>query len=54
MTSADLVPAAALKCKAVVYLRPFTRPQVQSNLDSQRRQYELLRSPGAAAFATSR
>ena len=42
MTSADLLPAAVLKRKAVVYVRQSTQAQVQSNLESQRRQYELL------------
>jgi excisionase family DNA binding protein len=42
MTSADLLPAAVLKRKAVVYIRQSTQAQVQSNLESQRRQYELV------------
>ena len=42
MTSADLLPAAVLKRKAVVYVRQSTQAQVQSNLESQRRQYELV------------
>lgn len=42
MTSADLLPAAVLKRKAVVYVRRSTQEQVQSNLESQRRQYELV------------
>src|SRR5467141_4956369 len=42
MTSADLIPAAVLKRKAVVYVRQSTRAQVQTNLESQRRQYELV------------
>src|SRR6476646_6713955 len=42
MTSADLLPAAVLKRKAVVYVRQSTLAQVQSNLESQRRQYELV------------
>lgn len=42
MTSADLLPAAVLKRKAVVYVRQSTQTQVQSNLESQRRQYELV------------
>ena len=42
MTSADLLPAAVLKRKAVVYVRQSTQAQVQSNLGSQRRQYELV------------
>src|SRR6478735_2653634 len=42
MTSVDLLPAAVLKRKAVVYVRQSTLAQVQSNLESQRRQYELV------------
>jgi hypothetical protein len=42
MTSADLLPAAVLRRKAVVYVRQSTPAQVQTNLESQRRQYELV------------
>ena len=42
MTSADLLPASVLKRKAVVYVRQSTQAQVQTNLESQRRQYELV------------
>src|ERR1700687_3848270 len=42
MTSADLLPAAVLKRKAVVYVRQSTQAQVQTNLEGQRRQYELV------------
>jgi DNA invertase Pin-like site-specific DNA recombinase len=42
MTSAELLPAAVLKRKAVVYVRQSTQAQVQSNLEGQRRQYELV------------
>jgi DNA invertase Pin-like site-specific DNA recombinase len=42
MTSADLLPAAVLKRKAVVYVRQSIQAQVQSNLEGQRRQYELV------------
>ena len=42
MTSADLLPIAVLKRKAVVYVRQSTAVQVQTNLESQRRQYELV------------
>src|SRR5437763_15171958 len=42
MTSADLLPAAVLKRKAVVYVRQSTQAQVHSNLKGQRRQYELV------------
>jgi excisionase family DNA binding protein len=42
MASADLLPAAVLKRKAVVYIRQSTQAQVQTNLESRRRQYELV------------
>lgn len=42
MTNADLLSAAVLKRKAVVYVRQSTQAQVQTNLESQRRQYELV------------
>src|SRR5271166_6029612 len=42
MTGADLLPATVLKRKAVVYVRQSTQTQVQTNLESQRRQYELV------------
>jgi DNA invertase Pin-like site-specific DNA recombinase len=42
MTDADLLPPAVLKRKAVVYVRQSTQAQVQMNLESQRRQYELV------------
>jgi len=37
-----LLPATVLQRKAVVYVRQSTPQQVQSNLESQRRQYELV------------
>src|SRR3954451_5436938 len=42
MASADLLPAAVLTRKAVVYIRQSTPAQVQSNLESRRRQYDLV------------
>jgi DNA invertase Pin-like site-specific DNA recombinase len=43
MTTHDaLIPVAVLQRKAVVYVRQSTPQQVQSNLESQRRQYELV------------
>jgi excisionase family DNA binding protein len=50
MTSADLLPAAVLKRKAVVYVRQSTQTQVQSNLESQRRQYELVDAARSRGF----
>lgn len=40
--SAEVLPAALLKRKAVVYVRQSTQTQVQNNLESKRRQYELV------------
>jgi DNA invertase Pin-like site-specific DNA recombinase len=42
MTTHDALPAAVLQRKAVVDVRQSTPQQVQSNLESQRRQYELV------------
>src|SRR6202167_1038075 len=42
MTGADLLPATVLKRKAVVYVRQSTQTQVQTNLESQRLQYDLV------------
>src|ERR1700674_290077 len=42
MTSAELIPAAVLKRKAVVYVRQSTQSQVMTNLESRRRQYDLV------------
>ena len=36
MTSADMIPAAVLKRKAVVYVRQSTQSQVMTNLEGQR------------------
>lgn len=40
--SAELLPAAIVKRKAVIYVRQSTQSQVQTNLESQRRQYDLV------------
>ena len=42
MTSVELIPTQLLKCKAVVYVRQSTQSQVMTNLESQRRQYDLV------------
>src|SRR5207237_3489585 len=42
MTRSDLLPAAVLRRKAVVYVRQSTQQQVQLNTESTRRQYELV------------
>ena len=49
MSRGDVLPAALLQRKAVVYVRQSTAQQIQANLESQRRQYELVekaRYPG--------
>ena len=40
--NAEILPAALLKRKAIVYVRQSTQTQVQTNLESQRRQYDLV------------
>jgi DNA invertase Pin-like site-specific DNA recombinase len=41
-THEALLPATVLRRKAIIYVRQSTMQQVQSNLESQRRQYELV------------
>ena len=51
MTTHDsLLPAAVLQRKAVVYVRQSTPQQVQSNLESQRRQYGLVEAARQRGF----
>jgi excisionase family DNA binding protein len=42
MISAEPIPATILKRKAVVYVRQSTQSQVMNNLESKRRQYDLV------------
>ncbi len=42
MTGVDLIPTQLLKRKAIVYVRQSTQSQVMNNLESQRRQYDLV------------
>jgi hypothetical protein len=42
MTNVDLLPATVLRRKAVVYVRQSTQAQVDTNLESQRRHYDLV------------
>jgi excisionase family DNA binding protein len=42
MATNELLPATVLKRKAVVYVRQSTQAQVQTNLEGQRRQYDLV------------
>ena len=51
MTNSDLLPAAVLRRKAVVYVRQSTQTQVQTNLESQRRQYDLVAEARRRGFA---
>ena len=50
MINADRLPAAVLKRKAVVYVRQSTQAQVQMNLESQRRQYDLVGEAKSLGF----
>ena len=49
--SNDLLPAAVLRRKAVIYVRQSTQTQVQTNLESQRRQYDLVEEARRRGFA---
>jgi excisionase family DNA binding protein len=51
MTGADLLPASVLQRKAVVYVRQSTQSQVMTNLESQRRQYDLVEVARQSGFA---
>lgn len=42
MTNTDLIPTALLSRKAVVYVRQSSQSQVMTNLEGQRRQYDLV------------
>jgi len=42
MTSAEVIPAVVLKRKAVAYVCQSTQSQVMTNLESKRRQYDLV------------
>lgn len=42
MSGTELIPAAVLMRKAVVYVRQSTQSQVMANLEGQRRQYDLV------------
>ena len=50
MANTDLLPAAVLRRKAVVYVRQSTQSQVQHNLESQRRQYDLVEEARRRGF----
>ncbi len=42
MTSTEPLPAEILKRKAIVYVRQSSQSQVMNNLESKRRQYDLV------------
>jgi DNA invertase Pin-like site-specific DNA recombinase len=42
MTNSEPIPPAILKRKAVVYVRQSSQSQVLTNLESKRRQYDLV------------
>jgi len=48
----DLLPASVLQRTAIVYVRQSTQAQVQTNLESQRRQYELVETARQFGFRT--
>jgi excisionase family DNA binding protein len=50
MASNDLLPTAVLKRKAVVYVRQSCQSQVQNNLESRRRQYDLVEEARRRGF----
>lgn len=50
MTNVDRLPAPLLNRKAVVYVRQSSQTQVQMNLESQRRQYELVEEAKRRGF----
>jgi excisionase family DNA binding protein len=50
-TGAESLPMAVLKRKAVVYIRQSTQSQVQTNLESKRRQYDLVDLARAKGFS---
>src|SRR4029078_3701426 len=50
MTSTEVIPAVVLKRKAVVYVRQSTQSQVMTNLESKRRQYDLVDVARQAGF----
>jgi excisionase family DNA binding protein len=51
MSSGEMIPAQLLKRKAVVYVRQSTQSQVMTNLESQRRQYDLVDIARSHGFA---
>ena len=52
--SAETLPGELLKRRAIVYVRQSSPTQVQTNLESQRRQYDLVELAKRPDFLTSR
>ena len=50
--SVELLPDTLLSRKAIVYVRQSTQTQVQTNLESQRRQYDLVEVARRHGFAS--
>ena len=50
--SAEMLPEVVLSRKAIVYVRQSTQTQVQTNLESQRRQYDLAGAAKGAGFVS--
>jgi len=50
MSNHELLPADVLRRKAVVYVRQSTQTQVQVNLESNRRQYDLVQEARRRGF----
>ncbi len=50
MNPSDLIPSDLLKRKAVVYVRQSCQSQVMHNLESQRRQYDLVNTARQRGF----
>jgi len=49
--SVEMLPAVVLRRKAVVYVRQSTQSQTVTNLESQRRQYDLCEVARHHGFA---
>lgn len=52
MRMSDSLPRSVLSRKAVVYVRQSTPAQVRGNLESQRRQYDLVGTARHHGFST--
>ena len=52
LTPIAILPPALLQRRAIVYVRQSTQSQVMTNLESQRRQYDLVSSARQYGFQT--